>query len=120
MRPRNRLDFTQRDGIPTQREGSSVKLRILFAGIIAASCTCPLAAQAQGVPDGIAHGAYVGAQDAGPIGGFVGGVVGGVIGGVDGILGIHPVSYSPGGPPVYRHHRRWHRHAYHHLRRAPG
>jgi hypothetical protein len=85
-----------------------VKFRILSAAVVAGSLAYPLAAQAQGVPGGISHGAYVGAQTAGPIGGLVGGVVGGVIGGVDGVLGINPVSYSPGGPPVYRHHRRWH------------
>lgn len=89
-----------------------MKFRIFSAAVIAASFACPLAAQAQGVPDGIAHGAYVGGQTAGPVGGFVGGVVGGFIGGVDGLFGIRPVSYAPGGPPVYRHHRRWHRHAY--------
>jgi hypothetical protein len=93
-----------------------VKLHVIFAGAIAASLAYPLAAQAQGVPDGIAHGAAVGGQAAGPIGGFVGGVVGGFIGGVDGLLGIHPVSYSPGGPYVYPHHRRWRRHAYRYYR----
>jgi hypothetical protein len=93
-----------------------VKLQILFAGVVAASFACPLAAHAQGVPQGIAHGAYVGAHTAGPIGGFVGGVVGGFIGGVDGVLGIHPVVYSPGVPPVYPHRRYWHRHVYHHVR----
>jgi hypothetical protein len=93
-----------------------VKLGIMSAAVVAVSLAFPLAAQAQGVPDGAAHGAYVGAQAAGPIGGFVGGVVGGVIGGVNGALGIHPVSYSPGGPAVYpHHHRRWH-HAYRHVR----
>jgi hypothetical protein len=95
-----------------------VKLRIMAAAISAAAVGLPLAAQAQGVPDGISHGAYVGAQAAGPVGGFVGGVVGGFIGGVDGVLGIRPVSYSPGGPPVYPHHR-WRHHAYHHIRHVP-
>lgn len=89
-----------------------MKLHILLAGAVAASLAWPLAAQAQGVPDGIAHGAAVGGQAAGPIGGFVGGVVGGFIGGVDGLLGIHPVSYAPGGPPVYPHRRHWRGHAY--------
>jgi hypothetical protein len=97
-----------------------VKLHIVFAGAIAASLACPLAAQAQGVPDGITHGASVGAQTAGPIGGFVGGVVGGFIGGVDGLFGIHPVSYSPGGPPVYPHHRHWRHHVYRYEHHAPA
>lgn len=92
-----------------------MKLHIMSVAIIAASLAFPLAAQAQGIPDGASHSAYVGAQAAGPIGGLVGGVVGGFIGGVDGALGIRPVSYSPGGPPVYPHHRRWH-HAYHRVR----
>jgi len=95
-----------------------VRLYAFSAALVAASLCYPLAAQAQGVPDGIAHGAYVGAQTAGPVGGLVGGVVGGFIGGVNGLFGIHPVAYSPGGPPVYRHHRRWHRHAYHRARHA--
>ncbi|MGH6674311.1 MAG: hypothetical protein ACRECV_20375 [Xanthobacteraceae bacterium] len=94
-----------------------MKVKILFAGIVAASVVCPLAAQAQGVPDGIAHGAYVGGQTAGPVGGFVGGVVGGVIGGINGLFGIRPVSYSPGiRPRVYWHHPRWRRHVYRHVR----
>jgi hypothetical protein len=91
-----------------------VKLKIVFAGFVAAFIACPLAAQAQGVPDGIAHGAYVGGQTAGPVGGFVGGVVGGFIGGVNGLLGIRPVSYAPAEPHIYhRPHHRWARHAYH-------
>jgi hypothetical protein len=98
------------------KRGGRVKLGILSAAIVAASLACPLAAQAQGVPDGVAHGAYVGGQTAGPVGGLVGGVVGGVIGGVDGLLGIRPVAYAPDGAPVYRHHRRLYRHAYHHVR----
>ncbi len=89
-----------------------MKLRILLVSAVAASIACPLAAQAQGIPDGIAHGAAVGGQAAGPVGGFVGGVVGGFIGGVNGLFGIHPVSYSPGVPPAYPHHRHWRRHAY--------
>lgn len=96
-----------------------MKLNILFAGAVAALIACPLAAQAQGVPDGIAHGASVGGQAAGPIGGFVGGVVGGVIGGVNGLLGIHPVSYAPGGPAVHPRRRHWRHHAYRYEHRAP-
>jgi hypothetical protein len=97
-----------------------MKLHILLVSAVAASFACPLAAQAQGVPDGVAHGAAVGSQTAGPIGGFVGGVVGGFIGGVDGLFGIHPVSYSPGEPPVYSPHHHWRRHAYYHRHRTTG
>lgn len=95
-----------------------MKFHILFAGVVAASLISPLAAQAQGIPDGIAHGAYVGNQDAGPIGAVVGGAVGGVVGGVEGLLGIRPTdtSYGVAEPPrVYhphhgmRHSRRIHR-----------
>ncbi len=98
-----------------------MKPHLLYAGVVAALLGCPLAAQAQGIPDGASHGAYVGGQTAGPIGGVVGGVVGGVIGGVNGILGVHPVSYpapAEEAPPARRSHY-VHRHAYgrhmHHL-----
>jgi hypothetical protein len=93
----------------------------LYAGVVAALLCCPLAAQAQGIPDGASHGAFVGDQAAGPVGGVVGGVVGGFIGGVNGMLGVHPASYPvEEAPPVrYRHYGR--RHAYrrrmHHMRR---
>lgn len=98
-----------------------MKSRFLYAGVIAALLGCPLAAQAQGIPDGAAHGAYVGDQTAGPIGGVVGGVVGGFIGGVNGMLGVHPVSYSAQqAPVVYRHRHYGRRHAYRHLRAAHG
>jgi hypothetical protein len=60
--------------------------KILVAGAVA--ITVSAGAQAQGVPDGAAHGARVGEHDAGPVGAVVGGVVGGVIGGVNGILGV--------------------------------
>jgi hypothetical protein len=85
----------------------------LYAGVVAALLCCPLAAQAQGIPDGASHGAYVGDQTAGPVGGVVGGVVGGFIGGVNGILGVHPASYPVEGPPPVRHPRYGRRHAYH-------
>lgn len=100
-----------------QGEGTIVKLRLLFVGILAALVGCPLAAEAQGVPDGAAHGAYVGDQTAGPIGGVVGGVVGGFIGGVNGMLGIHPASYSAvEAPHVYRHRHYLRRHGYSRVR----
>lgn len=99
-----------------------MKPHLLYAGVVAALLGCPLAAQAQGIPDGASHGAYVGGQTAGPIGGVVGGVVGGVIGGVNGILGVHPVSYpAEEAAPVRRNHylRRhaYGRHMHHHWHR---
>ena len=98
-----------------------MKPHLLYAGVVAALLGCPLAAHAQGIPDGASHGAYVGGQAAGPIGGVVGGVVGGVIGGVDGILGVRPASYPqeeaplPVRPRHYgrRHARRRMRHMRH-------
>jgi hypothetical protein len=77
----------------------------------------PVAAQAQGVPGGIAYGAYVGNRAAGPLGGIVGGAVGGVIGGVQGVLGITPAyaAYPVEPRPVYRH-RHWRKHTYRHVR----
>lgn len=95
-----------------------MKFHIVFATGVAVALACPLAAQAQGIPDGMAHGAYVGNQQAGPIGAVVGGAVGGVIGGFEGALGIGPtyVAYPAGEPgPVYRH-RHGVRHSYRHIR----
>lgn len=85
-----------------------MKFHLLYAGVISASLAFPLAAQAQGIPDGIHHGASVGMQAAGPLGGFVGGVVGGVIGGVNGALGITPAAYPGNEAPVARHPRHHH------------
>src|SRR5277367_4644911 len=62
--------------------------RSIIAAAFVAALLVPLTADAQGVPDGAAHGARVGEHDAGPLGAVVGGVVGGVIGGVNGVLGI--------------------------------
>ena len=53
-----------------------MKFHIVFAAGVALALACPLSAQAQGIPDGIAHGADVGNQTAGPIGAVVGGAVG--------------------------------------------
>jgi hypothetical protein len=84
---------------------------------MAASLVCPLAAQAQGIPDGIQHGVYVGNQTAGPVGAVVGGAVGGVIGGVEGLFGVGPtyVAYPQPAPRVYRPRHHWIRHSYHHM-----
>jgi hypothetical protein len=72
-----------------------VKLHLLFASVIVAAVTAPLAAQAQGVPGGFAHGAQEGWRIAGPIGAIVGAPVGGVIGGIEGVLGIGPAYREP-------------------------
>src|SRR5580698_9829677 len=66
-----------------------IQRSIIAAAFAVTALFVPLVAQAQGVPDGAAHGARVGEHDAGPVGAVVGGVVGGVIGGVNGVLGIN-------------------------------
>jgi hypothetical protein len=99
-------------GTASTTERAQVKHHLVFAAVVAASFVCPLAAHAQGIPDGVTHGAYVGTETAGPIGAVVGGAVGGVIGGVDGLLGIYPVAPPS---PVYRR-RNYIRHSYHYYR----
>ena len=74
-----------------------MKLHTLFAGVIVATLAAPLAAQAQGVPGGFAHGVHEGWRIAGPVGAIGGGPVGGVIGGIEGVLGIGPAYREP--PP---------------------
>jgi hypothetical protein len=61
-----------------------------FIGIaaLASSLVLPVAAQAQGVPGGVAQGSREGERAAGPVGAIVGGVIGGVVGGVNGVLGV--------------------------------
>jgi hypothetical protein len=76
---------------------------MLFASVVVAVLAVPLAAQAQGVPGGIAHGASEGWRIAGPVGFVVGAPVGGVIGGVEGLLGIGPAYQEP--PPRVTHRR---------------
>ena len=98
-----------------------MKLHILVAAAFAAMLAVPLTAQAQGIPDGVAHGAYVGNNAAGPIGAVVGGAVGGVVGGVEGLFGVAPsyAAYPDGAPRVYRH-RHWVRHSYRHVHHKPA
>lgn len=67
-----------------------MKSQLLCASVIVAAMSAPLAAQAQGVPGGFAHGASEGWRIAGPIGAVVGAPVGGVIGGIEGVLGVGP------------------------------
>jgi hypothetical protein len=97
-----------------------VKYHVLFATAVAATLAWPLAAQAQGIPDGVHHGGTVGMQAAGPIGAVVGGAVGGVVGGFEGLFGIGPIyaDYPDGGPRTYRH-RHWVRHTYHAVHHRP-
>jgi hypothetical protein len=66
-----------------------MKRATVFAGALLALVAAPLAAQAQGVPGGAAHGFHEGNRIAGPVGAVVGGAVGGVIGGVEGVLGVN-------------------------------
>jgi hypothetical protein len=95
-----------------------VKFQIVFATGAVLALACPLGAQAQGIPDGAAHGAYVGNNAAGPVGAVVGGAVGGVIGGINGALGIGPhYAAYPDGEPAPLHYRRHRvRHSYRHIR----
>ena len=96
----------------------TMKYRILLAATAIVMLSSPLAAHAQGIPDGITHGAYVGNNTAGPIGAFVGGAVGGIVGGFEGALGIgsQQAAYQvEPSPPVY--HRTHVRHSYHHVHR---
>jgi hypothetical protein len=71
-----------------------MKFRVLFASVAIAITAIPFAAQAQGVPGGVAYGVYEGNRRAGPVGAVVGGAVGGVIGGVEGVLGVDRQYYN--------------------------
>lgn len=102
----------------------------VFAGVLLAGIAAPLAAQAQGIPGGAAHGFYEGNRIAGPVGAVVGTAVGGVIGGVEGVFGInhtHRASYSygedvppPAAKKVRRHKHYSHRTRQHYRKPAPG
>jgi hypothetical protein len=90
-----------------------VKRLTLVASIFVAAAAMPLAAQAQGIPGGFAHGANEGYRIAGPVGAIVGAPVGGVIGGINGLLGIGPYYVEPAPRVVHRvsHRRVVRRHA---------
>ena len=77
----------------------------------------PLTAHAQGIPDGIAHGAYVGNNTAGLIGAVVGGAVGGIVGGFEGAFGIGPqyAAYPVETAPLVRYHPHRVRNSYRHV-----
>ena|SRR5829696_1787405 len=70
-------------------------MKFSFLSACLATLVTPLAAQAQGVPGGVAHGVYEGNRHAGPVGAVVGGAVGGAIGGVEGVLGVDHLRQSP-------------------------
>ena len=83
-----------------------MKFRVLISAAFVALVALPVAAQAQGVPGGFAHGAYEGNRRAGPVGAVVGAAVGGVIGGVEGVLGVDRAYYQPAvEAPRYRVYR---------------
>lgn len=86
-----------------------MKMNLLIGSAFLAVFAMPLAAQAQGVPGGAAHGFYEGNRIAGPVGAVVGTAVGGVVGGVEGVLGLDQ-RYYVSETPHYRHHRRHHHH----------
>jgi hypothetical protein len=99
--------------LDSKEENNLMKAQVLIASAFIATFTVPLAAHAQGVPGGIAHGIYEGDRRAGPVGAVVGGAVGGVIGGIEGVLGVqhYQTSYSERPayselPPPPRHHLR--------------
>ncbi|MGB9365151.1 MAG: hypothetical protein WCE79_03970 [Xanthobacteraceae bacterium] len=102
----------------------------VFAGVLLAGIAAPLAAQAQGVPGGAAHGFHEGNRIAGPVGAVVGTAVGGVIGGVEGVFGInhaHRTAYSSYGedapPPAarkVRRHKTYSHRTRQHRKPAPG
>src|SRR5664280_2761436 len=93
--------------------GSDLMKKNLLIGsaflAVLAVLAMPLAAQAQGVPGGAAHGFYEGNRIAGPVGAVVGTAVGGVVGGVEGVLGLDQ-RYYVSETPRYRHHWRRHHH----------
>jgi hypothetical protein len=97
---------------PRTNQGKVMKRVSVIAGVFFALVAAPLAAQAQGVPAGAAHGFHEGNRIAGPVGAVVGTAVGGVIGGVEGVFGIdhRPVAYTDfadAPPPAYRPRRSW-------------
>jgi hypothetical protein len=92
-----------------------VRLYSVLAAALVATFTSPLAARAQSIPTGAAHGASIGYNAAGPVGWAVGGVVGGTIGGVEGLFGVGP-GYGYEGPQSYYRRSYSTRHSYHHLR----
>ena len=95
-----------------------MKYTLLLAAAAMVMLSSPLTAHAQGIPDGIAHGAYVGNSAAGPIGAVVGGAVGGIVGGFEGAFGIGPqyASYPVETAAPLRYHPHRVRNSYRHVR----
>jgi hypothetical protein len=89
-----------------------MKIKILVGVACLAAFTMPVAAQAQGVPGGAAHGFHEGNRIAGPFGAVVGTAVGGAIGGVEGVLGVDHRYYAE--YPVHPHHRYYRHHVHYH------
>jgi hypothetical protein len=79
-----------------------MKKNLLIGSAFLAVLAMPLAAQAQGVPGGAAHGFYEGNRIAGPVGAVVGTAV-------EGVLGLDQ-RYYVSETPRYRHHWRRHHH----------
>jgi hypothetical protein len=97
-----------------------MKRAVVLAGVFFA-LMAPVAAQAQGVPGGAAHGFYEGNRIAGPVGAVVGGAVGGVVGGIEGVFGINHrhasySEYAEAPPPRVHRHRKAYRGKKHHRR----
>jgi len=96
-----------------------MKFRVLFACAAIAITAIPFAAQAQGVPGGVAYGVYEGNRRAGPVGAVVGGAVGGVMGGIEGVLGVNrQYSSTVDVPPRQYRQRRVVRKTVRHSRRV--
>jgi hypothetical protein len=99
------------EGRSSKWGNESMTMKLLISSACHAVLAMPLAAQAQGIPGGAAHGFYEGNRIAGPIGAVVGIAVGGAIGGVEGVLGVDQRYYVQ-APDTrhYRPHRRYHAH----------
>jgi len=97
---------------------TAMKLKLLVAAACL-SAALPLAAQAQGIPQGASYGFHEGNRMAGPVGAVVGTVVGGVTGGVNGLFGVDPRAESEPVRPqhVAYHHRMVHVRHHHRVRR---
>ncbi len=88
-----------------------MKMKFIIGSACVLALAMPVAAQAQGIPGGAAHGYREGDRIAGPVGAVVGTAVGGVIGGVEGVFGLDRRYYADNSAePGYRHHRRHYRH----------
>ncbi len=99
-----------------------MKRTVVLAGVLFALGLAPMAAHAQGVPGGAAHGFNEGGRIAGPVGAVVGTAVGGVIGGIEGVFGINhrhaaATSEFEAPPPRVRHRKKYSKKKYRQQRR---